>query len=184
MTLGISESYIKFSEPDTDKAQEARVFDTLRVDTASDQIRNIKGFVTLSPNSASFMDTWETWYPNFDTTEFDFFTVDQYGQQPSNKPDDVEAKPDAGPYPYVDTVPDFGFTFVFKRSPKTLIHSRSVYTFLEFLGDVGGLNDALTLILAPFVSFFTPSLFMRAILNRNFRYDDDGKRDSASASNT
>ena len=71
-------------------------------------------------------------------------------------------------------MPNFGFTFVFKRSSKQFIHSRTVYTILEFLGDVGGLNDALTLIFAPFLSFFVPSLLARSILNKNFKFDDDG----------
>ena len=71
-------------------------------------------------------------------------------------------------------MPNFGFTFVFKRSSKQFIHSRTVYTVLEFLGDVGGLNDALTLIFAPFMSFFVPSLLARSILNKNFKFDDDG----------
>ena len=73
-------------------------------------------------------------------------------------------------------MPNFGFTFVFKRSSKHLIHTRTVYTFLEFLGDVGGLNDALTLIFAPFISFFVPSLLTRSILNNNFKFDNNSKK--------
>lgn len=68
-------------------------------------------------------------------------------------------------------VPNFGFTFVFKRSSRHLIHSRSVYTFLEFLGDVGGLNGALQSLVQPLLSLVVPSLLTRSLLNENFRYD-------------
>ena len=75
------------------KAMKERVHDTLRVDTASDQIRNIKGHVSLSANQATFMDTWETWYPDADTENVNFFTVDEFKQSPSNGPFDVEPQP-------------------------------------------------------------------------------------------
>lgn len=52
VTLLVAQSFIKFNEPDTEKAIEARVIETLKVDTASKVFTNVKGFVTLSPNEA------------------------------------------------------------------------------------------------------------------------------------
>jgi len=74
--LEVAENYIQFAEPDTDLAIKASIIDTLRVDTDSDQIRNVKGLVTLSPNEASFMDTWWSLYPAIDTVMANFMTVD------------------------------------------------------------------------------------------------------------
>lgn len=69
-------------------------------------------------------------------------------------------------------LPDFGFTFVITRAPKLVVHRRNVYTILQFLGDVGGLDGMLVLILGPLLSFFGPSLFQRKVLNDSFKYDD------------
>ena len=50
VTLGVGENFIKFDEPDTEKAISTRIQDTLRVDSASAEITNVKGVVNLSPN--------------------------------------------------------------------------------------------------------------------------------------
>ena len=95
--------------------------ETLRVDTAEDAIRNIKGIVTLTPNEASLMDTWYSWFPEADTVTRDFLTVEDFSQSRSNQPEKLEAKlnkVDNPALPWVEDVPNFGFTFVFKRSSK------------------------------------------------------------------
>ena len=38
-------------------------------------------------------------------------------------------------------------------SPDTVAYQRTIYTFLDFLGDVGGLMDGLELIGAAFIGF-------------------------------
>ena len=43
MTLEVAENYISFGEPDTEKAVKSRIVNTLRVDTASEQITNVRG---------------------------------------------------------------------------------------------------------------------------------------------
>ena len=58
------------------------------------------------------------------------------------------------------------------RSSEHYIHSRSVYTVLDFLGDVGGLSGILGQLLEPLLALFVPSLLTRSILNKNFKYDD------------
>ena len=62
--------------------------------------------------------------------------------------------------------------FAIKRSPVKYVHSRTVYTILGYLGDIGGLSSALSMIIAPFMSFFVPSLMVKSILNNNFKFDD------------
>ena len=42
--------------------------------------------------------------------------------------------------------------FTFNISPDTFSHERSVYTVLDWLGDVGGLRDALKLIVSALVA--------------------------------
>ena len=41
----------------------------------------------------------------------------------------------------------------FLVSPDTVVYQRTIYTFLDFLGDVGGLLDGLKLIGATFIGF-------------------------------
>ena len=48
----------------------------MRVDTARDDIRNVKGLVLLTPNEVDFMDTWYSWYPDADTVTKYFMTVE------------------------------------------------------------------------------------------------------------
>ena len=53
-----------FSETDTETAIKSRIVESLRVDTARNDIKSVKGFVSLTTNEAKFMDTWYTWYPD------------------------------------------------------------------------------------------------------------------------
>ena len=98
-----------------------------------------------------------TIFPSWDTEEFNFMTVDDFGQETVDQ---------------IDNLPDFGFTFVLKRSTLHWVHSRTVYTILEFLGDVGGLKDCLFWLIYTVMSVFMPSLLTRSILNNNFNYDN------------
>lgn len=115
------------------------------------------------------MDTWYSMYPDFDTVEHDFLTVDDYMQISSNPPEDPD-------------MPNFGFTAVLTRSPKLFIQSRTVYTVLEFLGDVGGLDGSLVMIISPLISFFSASMFILNVLNSAFSYDEDKHRQNRNAS--
>ena len=45
--------------------------------------RNTKGRVTLSPNTAIFMDSWMSVYEELDKEEFEYITVDDYRQEPA-----------------------------------------------------------------------------------------------------
>lgn len=104
------------------------------------------------------MDTWYSVYPAWDTIQKDFLSVDDFYQKSADPP--------------TDGLPDFGFTFAVTRSPKLLLHSRTVYTILQFLGDLGGLDQSLVMLLSPFVSLFSSSLFVRRVLNSSFKFDD------------
>ena len=64
----------------------------------------------------------------------------------------------------------FGFDVAFRRAAVDISHERQVYTILEYFGDVGGLNDAMTLLFAPILSIWTPSLLTRTVLNQSFKY--------------
>ena len=59
----------------------------------------------------------------------------------------------------------FGFDVAFRRASVDVSHERQVYTILEYFGDVGGLNDAMTLLFMPILSIWTPSLLTRKMLN-------------------
>ena len=77
---------------------------------------------------------------------------------PSMQRDDLIKKPD-GNY-------KFG-SLEIVANPSTTILSRQTYSILEWLGDVGGLNDSLyiiaQLVLAPFTSFYNSSFLARNI---------------------
>ena len=46
-----------------------------------------------------------------------------------------------------------------------------VYSILDYLADLGGLNEAFMFILEPIFSLFLPAIFMRTVLNKSFKYD-------------
>jgi len=50
-------------------------------------------------------------------------------------------------------------------------HHRSVYSVLDWLGDVGGLFDALTLIARALLSTLTTLIFKLGLFNRLFEVD-------------
>ena len=114
--------------------------------------------VTLSPNRAIFMDNWLSVYEELDKDEYEFLSVDQWYQEPA--------------YALNSPPGDFGFTFVIGRSPREFRHKRVVYSILDYLADLGGLNEAFMFILEPLLSIFLPAIFAREVLNRNFRYDE------------
>ena len=80
---------------------------------------------------------------------------------PSSERDNLLEKPD-GEY-------KFG-SFEIVAKPTAIVTSRQTYAVLEWLGDVGGLNDSLYIIaqmlLAPFTSFYNSSFMAKNI----FRY--------------
>lgn len=103
------------------------------------------------------MDNWLSVYEEFDKEEFEYLSVDEFSQEPANPTDDHES--------------EFGFTFVLKRSQRKLRHKRVVYSILDYLADLGGLNEAFMFILEPILSLFLPAIFTRSVLNGSFKYD-------------
>ena len=65
---------------------------------------------------------------------------------------------------------NFGFKFALKRASVNILHARTVYSILEFLGDIGGLNDAMAIISLPLLTLWNPNLLSASILNRSFTY--------------
>ena len=61
----MAESYINFSEPDTDKAISTRILKTISVDTAATASTNVRGHLRIAPNEATFQDNWLSLYPAF-----------------------------------------------------------------------------------------------------------------------
>jgi len=60
------------------------------------------------------------------------------------------------------------FSIWIEISPDTVQHSRSVYSVLDWLGDVGGLFDALNLIARVLLSSLTTLIFKLGLFNRLF----------------
>ena len=109
----------------------------------------------------TLLDTWWSVWSGFHLVEKWWLDVDEFKQIRKNKPPNMSE-------------PDFGFTFVLKRSSKHRVSSRQVYTILMFLGDVGGLSGAIFMLLAPIFNFFVPSCMTSSIIN-NFSYDQTDK---------
>lgn len=53
-------------------------------------------------------------------------------------------------------------------SPNRIIYTRSIYTFLDFLGDIGGLLDALVVISASIIGFLYSDSVAEHLVNRVF----------------
>ena len=138
MTLEISNDYIKFSEPETSKAIDARLQPTLVTDTAQNSMENVKGIVNLSPNSATLLDTVYGVLPGLSVYNKDFLTVENYHQETVSLPE--SDAPD-----FAETF-RFGFTYVLARSPRHYLLERDVYTILDFLGDIGGFYGAMDML--------------------------------------
>lgn len=53
-------------------------------------------------------------------------------------------------------------------SPNRIIYTRSIYTFLDFLGDIGGLLDALVVISASIIGFLYSDSVAEHLVHRVF----------------
>ena len=157
ITIEIGNTFINYEEKETDNAIQTRGTPTLIVNSHLRDYKNTKGVITLSPNVGIFMDNWLSVYEEFDKEEFEYLSVDEFSQEPANPLDDHES--------------EFGFTFVLKRSQRKLRHKRVVYSILDYLADLGGLNEAFMFILEPILSLFLPAIFTRSVLNGSFKYD-------------
>ena len=80
ISLEFGNTYIDYKEVATDDALKTRGTETLLVNSHLRDYKNTKGFVTLSPNIAIFMDTWMSVYEEFDKEEIEFLSVDDWGQ--------------------------------------------------------------------------------------------------------
>jgi len=140
--------------------------ETLIVNSHLSAYKNTKGLVELSPNTGIFMDNWLSVYEELDKEEYEYISVDDWKQEPAEQGE------------------DFGFTFVLKRSEREYKHKRIVYSILDYLADIGGLNDALELILEPLIGMLLPALFTRELLNKSFTYDQGKKKGNSFFSNS
>jgi len=78
----------------------------------------------------------------------------------------------------MDSIRDFKAPFLNPRrianltlnmDKKVIISDRRVYSILDFLGDIGGLYDAVTMIAAFFISSFANDLFVVWVLKTLFQ---------------
>ena len=76
VTLEMFHDYVTYS----DKYQQLGVaqIPTIQVDSRADDARNVKGLIEMVPNEASFMDTWWSVYPDWDTDEHNFLSVSKW----------------------------------------------------------------------------------------------------------
>jgi len=70
------------------------------------------------------------------------------------------------------------FTMYFEISSDILKHHRSVYSVLDWLGDIGGLFDALSLICRVLLSSLTTLMFKIGLFNRLFEVNEKPKSQS------
>ena len=73
--------------------------------------------------------------------------------------------------PTISEYKDVVFSVWFEISPDIVHHHRTVYSVLDWLGDVGGLFDALTLIARVLLSTLTTLIFKLGLFNRLFEVD-------------
>jgi len=73
--------------------------------------------------------------------------------------------------PTVEKYKDVLFSVWIEISPDIVHHHRSVYSVLDWLGDVGGLFDALTIIARVLLSSLTTLFFKLRLFNRLFEVD-------------
>ena len=62
-------------------------------------------------------------------------------------------------------LPDIGFTALLSLSSTKYIHERKSNTYLNWMGDVGGFNDAICLILSPLVFYYSSKMYEVSIGN-------------------
>jgi hypothetical protein len=55
-------------------------------------------------------------------------------------------------------------TFYFRIDSKYYVYSRDVYTVLEFLGDIGGLQSALFTVGYFLITFVTKKLYLSSLI--------------------
>ena len=170
ITIEIGNTYIDYEEVETEKAIATRGTETLVVNSHLRDYKNTKGVITLSPNVGIFMDTWWSVYEEFDKEEYEYLSVDEFRQEPAN--------------PLIAHESDFGFTFVLQRSQRKLRHKRVVYSILDYLADLGGLNEAFMFILEPIFGLFLPALFTRKVLNGSYKYDSGKQTTEGFVSNS
>jgi len=72
------------------------------------------------------------------------------------------------PLPKISEYKDVEFSVWIEISPDIVNHTRSVYSVLDWLGDVGGLYDALNLIARVLLSSITTLIFKLRLFNRLF----------------
>jgi len=94
-------------------------------------------------------DTWGLWPP----TSKEFFEM---------------KKTRKAALPNIETYKDVLFSVWIEISPDIVNHTRSVYSVLDWLGDVGGLFDALNLIARALLSTLTTLIFKLGLFNRLF----------------
>ena len=73
--------------------------------------------------------------------------------------------------PRLDTYKDVLTSVWIEVSPDIVHHTRSVYSVLDWLGDVSGLFDALNLIFRVLLSSLTTLIFKLGLFNRLFEVD-------------
>jgi len=73
--------------------------------------------------------------------------------------------------PNIETYKDVLFSVWIDISPDIVNHTRSVYSVLDWLGDVGGLFDALNLIARVLLSSLTTLFLKLRLFNRLFEVD-------------
>lgn len=153
--------FIVFSEKDTDKTVQTTGTTFFEVNSRHTPLSNSRGYIEFTPNEVSLMDKWYSFFDPLFVKESQFCSFEKFEQFPAT-------------FSETDNFADFGFTFVLRRSESRILHDRTVYTILDYLGDIGGLSSALYMIIQPIMSIFIPSLMMKSIMNENFKYDDVG----------
>ena len=76
-------------------------------------------------------------------------------------------------------------TIYFRLDSEYFEYHRDAYTFLEFLGDVGGLQSALILAGYLLVSFFTERLYLSSIIKKMYQIKfERQKKNTSTAAET
>ena len=73
---------------------------------------------------------------------------------------------------YRGELPNFGFTFIFKRAAKHVIKVRFVFTIMMYLASIGGTVKVFETMFKPLLAYVLPQPLSRDVLNNNFKYDE------------
>ena len=57
---------------------------------------------------------------------------------------------------------------IFNVSERSVIHQRTVYKLLDFVGDIGGFHDALLLLIELAMAYYTPTFFTSSAIKTFF----------------